>query len=194
MKSEVRRSAVEAARPMVMRAAFAVLLALQGLAFGAAASDLAEPSAKSMVDQLRQPRTRSMRNLVVVPRQGPQDDAVPAVPAAAPSLSLSIAFDFDSAQVRPESRKVLQNLAQALQSPELVSSRFALEGHTDARGGAEYNLRLSQRRADAVRDVLASYGVQPQRLAPTGKGAAEPVNPQDPNAAENRRVRIVNLN
>jgi outer membrane protein OmpA-like peptidoglycan-associated protein len=114
-------------------------------------------------------------------------------PPPRPSLSLLIQFDFDSVQVRPESRQALANLAQALQSNELMSSRFAVEGHTDAKGSADYNIRLSQRRAEAVRDFLSSQGVGVARLQAAGKGATELANPAEPYAAENRRVRIVNL-
>ena len=139
------------------------------------------PSSEQMIEQLRPPpKTRSLRNLVVEP-------------AARPSLSLLIQFGFDSAQVQPQSEQALENLARALQSPELAASRFAIEGHTDARGRPDYNQRLSERRAEAVRDVLARHGVDPARLAVSGKGASEPADPQDPAAAANRRVRVVNL-
>ena len=114
-------------------------------------------------------------------------------PPAPPSLSLQIQFEFDSVRVRPESQKALGNLAQALQSPELLPTRFAIEGHTDATGRSDYNQRLSQQRAEAVRDYLAIFGVDAHRLQPRGKGASDPSNRGDPFAAENRRVRIVNL-
>jgi OmpA-OmpF porin, OOP family len=118
----------------------------------------------------------------------------PAVATAArPSISLLIQFDFDSVRVRPESRQALANLAQALQSPALAGSRFAVEGHTDAKGNADYNLKLSQRRAEAVRDYLGSQGVATARLTSAGLGDTELANPDAPFAAENRRVRIVNL-
>ena len=110
-----------------------------------------------------------------------------------PSLSLLIQFDFNSARVRPESQQALANLSQALQSPELVSSRFAVEGHTDAKGGKDYNQKLSQLRAQAVSDFLKVQGVVESRLVAAGKGASELANSTDPLAAENRRVRIVNL-
>ena len=136
---------------------------------------------EQMIEQLRPPpRTRSLRNLVVEPQ-------------ARPSLSLQIQFAFDSAEVVAESRQALSDLAQALRSEALAASRFSIEGHTDAKGRADYNLALSQRRADAVRALLASQGVEVQRLVAQGKGASEPVDPQDPLAAINRRVRIVNL-
>jgi len=154
----------------------------------------ATPSAAGMVEQLKvQPapaaRTRSLRNLTVEAAA-----ADTAAPPSRPSLSLLIQFDFNSAKVKPESQKALVNLAQALQSKELADSKFAVEGHTDAKGRADYNLKLSQQRADAVRAFLASNGVADARLAAVGKGAGELANAADPLAAENRRVRIVNLN
>jgi outer membrane protein OmpA-like peptidoglycan-associated protein len=142
------------------------------------------PSAQQMIEQLQAPaapRTRSLRNLSV-------EAAAPR-----PSLSLLIQFDYDSSRVRPESQQALANLAQALQSRELESSRFAIEGHTDAKGSAAYNQRLSQQRADAVRDFLGARRIDPARLDAVGKGASELANPAAPLAAENRRVRIVNL-
>jgi len=156
------------------------------------------PSTEQMIEQLKAPRTRSLRNLAVEPVPGAVQaslsSAVEAVPAPArPSLSLLIQFDFNSARVRPESQQALVNLARALQSAELQASAFAIEGHTDAKGGAEYNLRLSQQRAQAVRELLQSSGVQGNRLHASGKGASELANVDQPFASENRRVRIVNL-
>lgn len=150
----------------------------------------AAPSVADMVEQLKvqpaTPRTRSLRNLTV--------EATHSAPAATPSLSLLVQFDFNSASVKPESQQALSNLAQALQSEELARSRFAVEGHTDAAGRPDYNLRLSQQRADAVVAFLSARGVTGARLSAAGKGSAEPANAADPLAAENRRVRIVNLN
>jgi len=116
-----------------------------------------------------------------------------AQPTVRPSLSLLIQFDFNSARVRPESQQALANLSVALQSPELRNSTFALEGHTDAKGSADYNVRLSALRAQAVRDYLMGRGVEQVRLQASGKGASELANLEQPFAPENRRVRIVNL-
>jgi outer membrane protein OmpA-like peptidoglycan-associated protein len=159
-------------------------------------------SAESMIEQLKPKldnaaqgmtgKTRSLggkRNLTV----DAATDTETAAQAAKPSLSLLIQFDFNSARVKPESVDALSNLATALQSKDLSSAKFAIEGHTDAKGKADYNLRLSQHRADAVREFLISKGVEGARLAADGKGAAELVNKDDPFAAENRRVKIVNL-
>ena len=156
------------------------------------------PSAADMVEQLKVqpapsgPRSRSLRNLSIESTSKSPAGA-DAAAISRPSLSLLIQFDFNSARVKPESQQALANLAQALQSRELAESKFAVEGHTDARGRADYNLKLSQQRADAVRGFLAHHGVAEPRLAAVGKGSSEPANTADPLAAENRRVRIVNL-
>ena len=175
------------------------------------------PSTQQMIEQLKAPpeaeatpgapssaplRTRGLRNLSVkvapnaegqAAAQAAQDAAVAAPEPERPSLSLLIQFDFNSAKIRPESQPALQNLASALQSPELAKANFAVEGHTDAKGSADYNLKLSQSRAEAVQKFLAAQGVPATRLVTAGKGATELANPNDPLAAENRRVRIVNL-
>ena len=101
--------------------------------------------------------------------------------------------DFNSANIRPESQQALVNLALALKSAELQASSFAVEGHTDAKGTANYNLRLSEQRAQAVKAFLAQQGVQDKRLSASGKGATQLANAAQPYAPENRRVRIVNL-
>lgn len=156
----------------------------------------AQVTTDQMIEQLRSSSTRSLRNLSIEAADTtPGQTAVsgPAAAAPPPSLSLLVEFDFDSARVRPESQEALSRLAQALNSSELAQSRFAVEGHTDAKGRAEYNLGLSRRRAFAVRDFLVAQGVTAARLAPSGKGSSEPAVPADPHARENRRVRIVNL-
>ena len=164
-----------------------------------------EPSTEQMIQQLKVPRTRGMRNLSIeaVIKQPGSDDAktesiTPVATSALapqhrPSLSLLIQFDFNSARVRPESQQALTNLSQALLSPELHASSFAVEGHTDAKGSADYNQKLSQQRAMAVRDFLKIKGVDESRLMAAGKGSSELANSSEPFAAENRRVRIVNL-
>jgi outer membrane protein OmpA-like peptidoglycan-associated protein len=152
------------------------------------------PSTAQMIEQLKAPavqpaaRTRSLRNLGVEAA----DTSGPSTPVR-PSLSLQILFDLNSARVHAQSQQALRNLAQALQSPDLSTAKFAVEGHTDAKGRAEYNQKLSALRADAVRDYLAQQGVDASRLVPSGKGASDLANTADPLAAENRRVRIVNL-
>ena len=167
----------------------------------AAATSLAQtaaPSTEQMIQQLKAPQTRSLRNLSVEASSTHTSPAETnptsvAMSASRPSLSLLIQFDFNSANIRMESQQALANLSQALQSAELRDSKFAVEGHTDAKGRADYNQKLSQQRAFAVRDFLKTQGVAEGRLVAAGKGSSELVNRDQPFAAENRRVRIVNL-
>lgn len=133
------------------------------------------------------PTTRSVRNLVVREKSA----AAPASPPA--SIDLTIQFDFGSAAVREQSRPLLDRLADALQSPALQRSRFLIEGHTDAIGSADRNLKLSEDRAEEVKRILVVSGVMPSRVTTAGRGATQPTNAADPNASENRRVRIVNV-
>lgn len=170
------------------------LLATAAIANAQTSSPSDSPSAAQMIEQLKAPavqpaaRTRSLRNLGVEAANA----SGPSTPAR-PSLSLQILFDLNSARVHAQSQQALRNLAQALQSPDLSAAKFAVEGHTDAKGRADYNQKLSALRADAVRDYLAQQGVDASRLVPSGKGASDLANAADPLAAENRRVRIVNL-
>ena len=117
----------------------------------------------------------------------------PAETSTAPSISLAIQFDFDSRRLRPQGEAALERLSAALKAPELASSRFLVEGHTDAKGAPAYNLRLSQARADEVRRYLLAQGVTPERIETAGRGSQEPSDPENPYAPQNRRVRIVNL-
>lgn len=132
-------------------------------------------------------RTRSLRNLQVE-----QTGAAPAAEAP-PSVSLTIGFHFDSANLTKESVTTLTQLAQALNSSELSGLTFMVEGHTDGKGTSDYNLKLSQSRARAVKIYLEKQGVMASRLVAQGKGDTELVNPQDRFASENRRVKIITL-
>jgi OOP family OmpA-OmpF porin len=88
-------------------------------------------------------------------------------------LSLDEYFDFDSASLKPEGRSALDALAA-----KIASSRYdgvAIVGHADRIGAAEYNQRLSERRAQVLRDYLAGQGIDAQRIFATGVGNSEPV-------------------
>ena len=97
--------------------------------------------------------------------------------------------DADKAAIDP----VISTLQQALQSQSLL--HVEVDGHTDSRGSAAYNLRLSQMRANAVKNYLASKGVDATRLSAQGFGGARPVASNDTvdGRAQNRRVEFVIL-
>lgn len=110
-----------------------------------------------------------------------------------PKVDLVINFDFNSADLRPDGIMQLEKLSQALTQKPLATSRFLVNGHTDARGTDAYNLGLSQRRAEAVVAYLQKFGIDPTRLVPLGYGESKLKDPGNGEADENRRVEIVNL-
>ena len=110
-----------------------------------------------------------------------------------PSLDLEIYFDFNSAVVTQKATPDLERLGAALVSPALQGSRFMIAGHTDGKGGADFNLALSQRRADAVRQFLVQrFRIDVSRLEAIGHGKNRLKVVDNPLDAANRRVQIVN--
>ncbi|MCB1462197.1 MAG: OmpA family protein [Nitratireductor sp.] len=111
-----------------------------------------------------------------------------------PRIDITINFDFNSDQIRPESLADVDELGKALSSDALSKYRIVLNGHTDAVGSAEYNQNLSERRATAVRNFLIDkFGIAPDRLIAIGYGEERLKNAAIPEADENRRVEIINL-
>jgi len=122
----------------------------------------------------------------------PAKAAGPPRPAAPGKANLLITFPTGSSELTPETIKVLETVAKALQSDRLAGFAFRIEGHADPRGGLEYNLKLSEERAQSVAGYLTTrLGVLPDRIQPVGKGSSELLNPGQPDAQENRRVTIV---
>jgi outer membrane protein OmpA-like peptidoglycan-associated protein len=112
----------------------------------------------------------------------------------APSIDLEVFFDYKSAEITPRAAAALTPLGRALSDARLAGDSFLIAGHTDAKGSAEYNLALSQKRAEAVRQYLiANFGIDGKKLVATGMGFKHLKNAKDELAAENRRVQIVNL-
>lgn len=117
----------------------------------------------------------------------------PAVVATAPqpSMDLFVQFAFNSADLLPQGRRQLDELAKALNNRSLQKWGFELAGHTDAVGSADYNIGLSLERANAVKHYLVvKHGLNPERLQPLGLGFSRPAKPSDPTAAVNRRVEV----
>ena len=85
-------------------------------------------------------------------------------------------------------------MADALYHPYLQGYRFLIVGHTDAKGSREYNIKLSQERAEAIRAALINpFGIAPNRLVAVGFGKEHLLNQSNPNAPENRRVQLINI-
>ena len=90
----------------------------------------------------------------------------------APVLIDNIFYDFDKATLRPESTEALDQLVKLLEENPNVT--IELSAHTDFRGSAEYNKRLSQRRAESVIRYLIEHGIASDRLTPVGYGKEKP--------------------
>jgi outer membrane protein OmpA-like peptidoglycan-associated protein len=132
-------------------------------------------------------RTRSIR-------VSPDKPTLAASAAKQASASLLITFETNSAELTPRAKQSLDVVGEALNSNKLAEFRFAIEGHADPRGGSELNQRLSQLRAESVRQYLVqNKHVEDRRLEAVGKGDKELMNFANPIAPENRRVTIINL-
>ena len=109
-------------------------------------------------------------------------------------FTIAIQFDLDSARIRPDSFRAVGLMADSLYHPSLQGYRFLIVGHTDATGNREHNLKLSQQRAEAIRAALINpFGINPARIEAVGMGEEQLLNRSKPEAAENRRVQLINI-
>ena len=156
------------------------LLFISTAAFSQVPASIKSATANDLVEKLApaedQPKTRSMGNRNIIPQPK--------------SIDLVIQFDLDSAKLKPDSKPLLSSLVEAMKNDRLAAIKFKIEGHTDAQGSEQHNLKLSQSRADSVTAYLTSQGVDKERLVGEGKGFSDLLLPEKPKAAENRRVRI----
>ena len=102
----------------------------------------------------------------------------------------SMQFDFDKATLKPENRELLSKIVGILLTSKNYG--FYVYGHTDNIGSEEYNLDLSERRAQTVRDYLVKNGIAPETITSKGFGKSRPIVPGTSAAAraDNRRVEI----
>ena len=107
-------------------------------------------------------------------------------------LPADVLFDFDKSEIRADAAEALGKLATVIRG--YPAGRVDIEGHTDAKGGAAYNQRLSERRAASVKQWLVEREkIAADRLATRGAGATRPVadNATDAGRQKNRRVEVV---
>src|SRR6185295_5539536 len=118
-------------------------------------------------------------------------------PAAIPPVTKQrivlrgVNFAFNSAEIEPAARPVLDQAAELLKENPGVDVR--VEGHTDAIGSDEYNRELSVRRAEAVYRYLVNRGIDPERFTVEGFGKTRPIasNDTESGRAQNRRVELL---
>ncbi|MCK6187679.1 MULTISPECIES: OmpA family protein [unclassified Pseudomonas] len=123
------------------------------------------------------------------PAPAPEPTPEPEAPVAqVVRVELDVKFDFDKAVVKPNSYGDVKNLADFM--AQYPATNVEVAGHTDSVGPDAYNQKLSQRRADAVKQVLVKDGVAPSRVTAVGYGESRPVadNATEAGRAVNRRV------
>jgi outer membrane protein OmpA-like peptidoglycan-associated protein len=109
------------------------------------------------------------------------------------SVNLYVNFAYNSADLTSDARITLDGLGSALGDQRLAGFSFVIAGHTDAKGGAEFNQKLSERRAETVRNYMVTkFGIDPGRLTAKGYGKSELLDPSQPEDGVNRRVQIIN--
>lgn len=121
------------------------------------------------------------------PMPGSQEDFIASV------MSDTVHFGTDLSDVRDEDKAILQSQAQWL--ARYPNKRITIEGHADERGTRDYNLALGERRANAVKNYLASLGVDPSRMSTISYGKERPVAlGSDESAwAQNRRAVTITV-
>jgi len=139
-------------------------------------------------------QTKAMQTGLVTTNLTPVDSAGMTAALQGPGkFQMHLPFDYNKATLRPDAQKTVNELARTMQqNPQLF---IGLDGHTDNIGGADFNQKLSEARANAVKAALVAQGIDARRIATRGLGATQPVadNATEKGRAENRRVEVVNL-
>lgn len=119
-----------------------------------------------------------------------REEAARAAAAARATLIEMIHFDYDQFSIRPDARALLEAKLPILQEDPTI--RLRIDGHADERGSDEYNLALGLRRAQAVKDFLAGYGIDPNRLEVRSFGENSPLDNRSNEEAwaRNRRAEF----
>lgn len=99
-------------------------------------------------------------------------------------------FDFDDADLQPEDRDVLEQVAKCVTSGPLKGRRLALVGRCDSRGEVEYNMALGEYRAESVHDYLAKLGVDQGAMAKTSRGELDADGKDEDGWRRDRRVDV----
>lgn len=111
-----------------------------------------------------------------------------------PQMVVEINFANNSVAMEPQSYRTLGLIADALHHPNLWAYKFLIVGHSSATGDDKHNLDLSEQRAAAIREALATtFAVAPERLYSVGVGEYFPIDAAKANDANNRRVQLFNL-
>ncbi len=179
---------------LILSSALMAAVAQQGINANQMATSLAGVSNTRLALTGAQMRQAALDNIRNYP------GAIPPHPLSFPQMAnlaqfvVEVDFDFNSAVIKPSSYRTVGAIADALHNPILLGYGFLVIGHTDSVGGREYNIGLSQRRAEAIRDALIDpFGVNPAVLEAVGLGEEQLRDPKHPTSGVNRRVQLVNV-
>jgi outer membrane protein OmpA-like peptidoglycan-associated protein len=111
-----------------------------------------------------------------------------------PTFNLAIQFDVDTPIILPDSYETVGRLADALVNSPLLAYTFLIVGHTDSNGKREANVILSQRRADAIRDVLVNtFKISSKRIQSLGLGEEQFIDQAHPTSPVNLQIQVLTL-
>jgi len=151
----------------------------KGTVIGAGIGALAGGLAGNLIGAYMDKQEQQLRQVETASIQREQD-------VLTATFKSDLFFDFDSADLKPGAYSELDRVASVLN--EFPQTTIRVEGHTDASGSADYNQKLSERRAQSVKNALVQRGVDSQRIDAVGYGKSQIISSDD---AANRRVVIV---
>ena len=194
-------------------AVFTAVVLLQTAAYIGAADAQSPPTPEQLIEALKTKGTRGATPPAEAARAEAQDKIIQRLKEKAtrglsvgereelaeavndrPAFDLEVNFDFNSSGISDRVRPVVMSLGNALQNSALKGATFLVAGHTDAKGRPTYNQKLSESRAQAVKEFLVkNFNLPEDNLVAVGYGPEKLKNADAPNADENRRVEVVNI-
>jgi outer membrane protein OmpA-like peptidoglycan-associated protein len=128
------------------------------------------------------------------PEASKRPPIVPDIMNVPGTFNVAISFDIDTPIILPESYETVGRIADAMVNAPLLPYSFLIVGHTEANGNRPANVILSQRRADALRDVLANtFKISSKRLQSLGVGEEQFIDQARPASAVNQQIQIITI-
>jgi outer membrane protein OmpA-like peptidoglycan-associated protein len=128
------------------------------------------------------------------PEASKRPPVVPDIMNLPATFNVAIAFDVDTPIILPQSYETVGRIADAMVNAPLLPFTFLIVGHTESNGNRTANVILSQRRADAIRDVLANtFKISTKRLASLGVGEEQFIDQAHPTSAVNQQIQIITI-
>jgi OOP family OmpA-OmpF porin len=128
------------------------------------------------------------------PEANKRPPVVPDIMNLPGTFNVAIAFDVDTPIILPESYETVGRIADAMVNAPLLQYTFLIVGHTESNGNRPANVILSQRRADAIRDVLANtFKISSKRLMSLGVGEEQFIDQTRPSSAVNQQIQIITI-